>query len=540
MNRKLIFFLFCLTLCFNQLSAQSIKKTHKELFKQLRKNYKIKDAFLRTCDEDEAQFIEAVTKDYKIIITDLQGNAITPFCKSYHYLPEVSDKNTSVYKTLPQAEAAFWVNTGNTTKTTLSTTVRTKSPVSAISPSGLYDTRGHLIKKGSANFAGVELGHYVSVDGRDDYYYQNGEKVAPDKAFSVKMNSDGLFHYMVYSFKENGLTLKGAKSLLDRTEELPTSFYDIKHEGGIDGRWLVKVHFYNNWEQYTPGITTVSPQTYPDAEKYFLDGKYEDCFMALSKDTTINPIVSLLISCSSILDYSQKQRNECSIYINSIMRGDITISDEEYNSIYSKLDFYDNGFGDVIENIKKLNELTKQKIEYLVSIEKRLSSAIIEINQQKRDLDSAIEIGAEIIAERERQARIREEQRIARAEMWCAIAGALVGATLNAVANHASDNNSSYNTASSGGSYRSTSSSNSSSSSYSSSSDDSGSTYREKQKVMKQCPRCDGKGWVVDNERICDPKDKKYCSQCGQSRGPHGHGRCGLCNGSGEVFDKYK
>ena len=244
---------------------------------------------------------------YKIIITDLQGNAITPFCKSYHYLPEVSDKNTSVYKTLPQAEAAFWVNTGNTT---LSTTARTKSPVSAISPSGLYDTRGHLIKEGSANFGGVELGHYVSVDGWDDYYYQNGEKVAPDKAFSVKMNSDGLFHYMVYSFKENGLTLKGAKSLLDRTEELPTSFYDIKHEGGIDGRWLVKVHFYNNWEQYTPGITTVSPQTYPDAEKYFLDGKYEDCFMALSKDTTINPIVSLLISCSSILDYSQKQRNE--------------------------------------------------------------------------------------------------------------------------------------------------------------------------------------------------------------------------------------
>lgn len=70
---------------------------------------------------------------------------------------------------------------------------------------------------------------------------------------------------------------------------------------------------------------------------------------------------------------------------------------------------------------------------------------------------------------------------------------------------------------------------------------DSSSPSREKQKVMKDCVVCNGTGKRPDWNLSEGTGSLTYCSECKTETNPkHRHINCKICNGTGQVFDKYK
>lgn len=165
--------------------------------------------------------------------------------------------------------------------------------------------------------------------------------------------------------------------------------------------------------------------------------------------------------------------------------------------------------------------------------------SLIELNEAKYsdDLNEYTQGVLEQVYELAYSARQQQLQQ--RAQAWAAVgaAVAVAGAATAAAVTSSKSKSSSV----SGVRNASSGTVSTSSSSSSGDNENDSSSPQEKQKVMKDCAVCHGTGKEPDWNLSEGTGSLTYCSECKRDTNPkHRHIKCKVCNGTGQVFDKYK
>lgn len=418
-----------------------------------------------------------------------------------------------------------------------------------------YEEPGFLISDGGKSM--IKLDSRPRLEGnfiksKDRLYTLNGRAITPPNIHSYKLANE----YVIYSTKIKNTILYGAHNYRTNSDSIPIAYSDIKYEGG---KFFVRQHFYEKFEQYIPGRTTTEIEEYDNSEALLMEGKYEESLSALEDELAVDSTMYLetkmvlLHDLTECIDvdmqkaiklvndvkasnwvhyYNNNKTSEVLNYDISDDKNELKVLNSQYNLILQMADTLD--ISEWAPYLAERCTKTKNMFECLDSIENDFIASVDYIGKKSIELDEYKKRMAEEQRRREEQRRIEKQQ------MWAAFGAALAGAVVS-TAGAISSNNSTSSRVSSSSSVTSYSNSSYSGSSSSSSSSSSNTETREKQKVMKECVVCHGTGKEPDWNLSEGTGSLTYCSECKRDTNPkHRHIKCKICNGTGQVFDKYK
>lgn len=396
------------------------------------------------------------------------------------------------------------------------------------------------------NVSFIEIGNRL--------YTHNGRAITPPNTTSYSGHIHG--DLVEYSKEVDGIKMYGGHNYRTNSDTIPMVYSEMRFYHGVLSKdrfncdIMVRQHFYEDLEKYTPGVTTTKEPQYSEAEKLLMNRKYDESLAAVQSKKDRGEEMDLvdgLIIFHDILEkyypYGDRvsqlvkrvNNNNWNYYYhkdseNDLLGMDIAVIKKTFEDMGQSYDNYLK-----IPNINISNYLTerKQKCEQVAHL----------LDSLENDFVSGVEyIAQKTIAQEEyeeEQRQLAEQRRIEKQQMWAAFGAALAGAVVSTT-NAISSNKSSGSSISSTGSTRNYNSSSSTSSSYSSSSSSTSTATREKEKVMKKCNRCNGTGRLPNVSIHNADGPKSYCSECGTDSPKHTHLSCSTCKGTGEVFDKWK
>lgn len=499
----LLFFFFFYSFCSYADNGYSygtrIKGNQKEFYKFLKERYKASDAYYIFGDDNTKYILLSVKNDY--VVLDQTGmHTIVPACYEFTYKPAIKegyDKYGDWYKS---AEAVF------------------------ITDNGRICTNKGVYKNTIGSNWTFFNGQFLSFDGTGIVYTQDGSLLTTRTATSWGADKDWLF----YKDMIGGVNLEGAKNL--RTGKIiPNNYISVKNDNGAI---YVRKHIYSNWEEYE-SVQEVDKTEYSELEKLLSKEQYADAVVLFNEDSNntnqdfkmlglyaMSKFIrqQILIGWNFAVNVDFNKNYQDYVDVQEIRDLDYETLHQAYKNTYAGYAALTEKFPQV-EHFKEMYDVIKCDMD---EWDERTNSYYIQIDK----LDNYI---AQV-----KQQREEDELRAAAAVMN------ILGNTIQNISNATSRSSSSTRTRNYNNHSSSASGGYTSSGGISDSNNSSSSQTQEKQKVMKKHNPCNGTG-KLPNVSIHDADGpKSYCSTCGCDVPKHTHKTCSPCNGTGEIFDKWK